>query len=326
MTTYYFGIDAGNSKTQALLADDQGQVLSLIHAGAGNWEGIGLKAAQAVYEQVLAAALAEARLKRNQIAAAGYGLAGYDFPSDDARLRPVVEALGLPGPFFLENDALIIFRAGATRPYGVACISGSGSTKAGRARDGRVFRTWGMRSEMGDWGGGGDICGRALGAVARAEKGISPPTALTPKLLAHYGVESVQALVELTSARGRVSRIDYTHLVFEAAEEGDPVAVEILLHAGEQLAISTNAVIRALDLQNEVFELVLGGSVFNASFGLMRDTLAARVRQVAPRVEVVRLNAPPVVGAVLTAMDEAGLPPDEAVRARLVAGVQARLD
>lgn len=326
MTTYYFGIDAGNSKTHGLIADDQGQVLALVHAGGGNWEGIGLAAAQVVYEQVLNAALAEAGLQREQIAAAGYGLAGYDFPSDDARLRPVVEALGLPGPFFLENDALIIFRAGATRPYGVACISGSGSTKAGRARDGRVFRTWGMASEMGDWGGGGDICRRALGAVARAEKGISPPTALTPKLLAHYEADTVEALVELTSARGEVYRIDYTHLVFEAAQEGDPVATGILLEAGEQLAISTNAVIRALDLQAEAFELVLGGSVFNAEYPLMRNTLAAYVRQFAPLVDIVRLAAPPVVGAVLAAMDEAGLPPDEAVRARLVAQVQARLD
>ena len=325
MTTYYFGIDAGNSKTQGLLADSDGSVLALVNAGSGNWEGIGLEAAGAVYRDVLAAALAQAGLRKEQIAAAGYGLAGYDFPTDDARLRPVVEALGLPGPFFLENDALIIFRAGATRPYGVACISGSGSTKAGRARDGRVFRTWGMAPEMGDWGGGGDICRRALGAVARAEKGITPPTRLAEKLLAHYGAETVQALIEMASARGRVYRIDYAHLVFEAAGEGDPVATQILLDAGTQLALSTNAVIRALDLQRERFELVLGGSVFNAKLPLMVDTLAGHVRQLAPAVEIVRLNAPPVVGAVLAAMDEAGLPPDETVRQRLIAGVQARL-
>ncbi len=324
-TTYYFGIDAGNSKTQGLIADSSGEVLALVNAGSGNWEGIGLESAAAVYQAVLAEALAQAGLRRDQIAAAGYGLAGYDFPSDDARLRPIVAALGLPGPFFLENDALIIFRAGATRPYGVACISGSGSTKAGRARDGRVFRTWGMAADMGDWGGGGDICRRALGAVARAEKGISPPTALTGRLLAHYGAESVTALIERVSARGRDYRIDYTPLVFEAAEQGDPVALEILLEAGEQLAISTNAVIRALDLQDEAFELVLGGSVFNAAFPLMRETLAAHVRRFAPGVEVVRLGAPPVVGAVLAGMDEARLPPDEAVRQRLIAGVRARV-
>ncbi|NPV67770.1 MAG: ATPase [Anaerolineae bacterium] len=323
-TCYYFGIDAGNSKTQGLIADSEGHVLALIHAGGGNWEGIGLEGARAVYADVLARALATAGLTINQIAAAGYGLAGYDFPSDDARLRPVIESLGVPGPFFLENDTLIALRAGTSRPYGVVCISGAGSTKAGRNRAGRIFRTWGLASDFGDWGGGGDLCRAALAAVARAEKGISPPTALTAALLAHYGAADVTGLMELIS-RARVYRNDYTPLIFAVAAAGDPVATEILLHAGQGLARGINAVIRALDMQNEVFELVLAGGVFRAEYPLLRDTLAAEVRAFAPGVEIVRLTAPPVVGAVLLAMDEAGQSPDETIRQRLIAEVLAQL-
>jgi len=321
---HYFGIDAGNSKTQGLIADSEGRVLALINAGGGNWEGIGLEGARAVYADVLARALAAAGLRREQIAAAGYGLAGYDFPSDDARLRPVIESLGVPGPFFLENDTLIALRAGTSRPYGVVCISGAGSTKAGRNRAGRTFRTWGMSPDCGDWGGGGYLCGQALAAVARAAKGISAPTALTPVVLAHYGAADVPDLMEMIG-RSRVYRTDYTPLIFEVAAAGDPVATEILLRGGQKLALGINAVIRALDMQNEIFELVLAGGVFRAEYPLLRDALVAGVRALAPHVEIVRLTAPPVVGAVLLAMDEDGQPPDEAIRQRLIAEVQARL-
>ncbi|MBN1967299.1 MAG: ATPase [Anaerolineae bacterium] len=324
MTGYYFGIDAGNSKTHALIADGDGHVLALAGLGSGNWEGIGLDNTRAVYHEVLARALAEAGLDRAQISAAGYGLAGYDFPSDDTRLRPIVESLELPGPYFLENDALIALRAGTTRPYGVVCIAGAGSTKAGRAPDGRVFRTWGLGGYMGDEGGGGWLCRKAFGAAAQAAKGIGPQTRLTGRLLAHYGAADVTALIEQV-ARGGDYRIDYAHLVFEAAQAADPVAAQILLEGAHSLAAGCQAVIRALAMDDTAFELVLAGGIFQAEYALLRDALAHEVRRVAPGVEVVRLTAPPVVGAILLAMDEHGQSTSAALRARLVAEAQARL-
>lgn len=321
---YYLGIDAGNSKTHALIADSRGQAVGLYTAGPGNWESIGLDGARAVYQQALDGALAEAGLRRADLCAAGYGLAGYDFPSDDARLRPVVESLGVPGPCFLDNDSLIGLRAGTSKPYGVVCISGSGSTKAGRNRRGETFRTWGLAASMGDWGGGGDIAQAAIGAVACAAKGIEPPTALTEPILQHFGAPDVTALMEKLT-RAHEYRIDFVPLVFEVAAAGDAAARSILIRAGRDLARSTNAVIRALDMADEEFELVLAGSVFKATYPLMVDTLSADVRAVAPRVQIVRLTTPPVVGAVLLAMEAADLTPDDSVRLRLQATVQARL-
>lgn len=321
---YYLGIDAGNSKTHALIADSHGQAVGLYTAGPGNWENIGLEGARAVYQEALDGALAKAGLRRADLCAAGYGLAGYDFPSDDARLRPVVESLGVPGPCFLDNDSLIGLRAGTSKPYGVVCISGSGSTKAGRNRRGETFRTWGLAASMGDWGGGGDIAQAAIGAVACAAKGIEPPTALTEPILQHFGAPDVTALLEKLT-RAHEYRIDFVPLVFEVAAAGDAVARSILVRAGRDLARSTNAVIRALGMADEAFELVLAGSVFKATYPLLVDTLSAEVRVVAPRVQIVRLTTPPVVGAVLLAMEAAGLTPDDSVRLRLQATVQARL-
>lgn len=38
---FFLGIDAGATKTHALVADDSGHVLGLGQAGPGNWEGVG---------------------------------------------------------------------------------------------------------------------------------------------------------------------------------------------------------------------------------------------------------------------------------------------
>jgi len=322
--SYYLGLDIGASKTHALIVDAAGGIIGAGSGGPGNWEGVGLDGARQSWVAALEAALADGGIGRDRLCAAAYGAAGYDLPSDDGRLRPLVKSLGVPGPFFLDNDSFIALRAGTSRPYGVVCIAGSGSTKAGRNRQGETFRTWGLSGEMGDWGGGGDICYAAIGAVARAHKSIDPPTALTGLLLAHFGLPNVDALVE-SQIRDCVYRIDFTHLVFQAAADGDTAARTILVRSARALAEATNAVIRGLGMAGESFELVLAGGVFRGEYPLLRDTLTEAVRAVAPGVTVVRLTAPPVVGAALLAMEMAGLAPDENVRHTLIAGAEATL-
>jgi hypothetical protein len=96
-----------------------------------------------------------------------------------------------------------------------------------------------------------------------------------------------------------------------------------LQRAGCELADGANFIVRKLRMEGEDFELVLAGSVFKATEPLLRDTLVAAVRAVAPKARPVCLTAPPAVGSVLMAMEAGGLTPGEEVRARLLEGASA---
>ncbi|MBO9322880.1 MAG: ATPase, partial [Roseiflexus sp.] len=133
---YVLGIDAGGSKTHALIADLEGRVVGWGQSGPGNWEGVGLDGAAAAYAQAVDAALEVAGISRDALIAAGYALAGLDWESDHDRLTPVVTRLGVPGPFILVNDAFGALRAGSADGCGVVVIVGTGSTVAGRNRRG----------------------------------------------------------------------------------------------------------------------------------------------------------------------------------------------
>ena len=61
----YLGIDAGATKTHALIADQDGHVWGGGLSGPGNWEGVGLEGAYQTYAQAMRQALAAA------VAAAG---------------------------------------------------------------------------------------------------------------------------------------------------------------------------------------------------------------------------------------------------------------
>lgn len=323
---FYLGIDAGATKTHALIADQEGHVRGGGHAGPGNWEGVGLDGAYDAYAAAVGEALASAGLKAGDLAGAGYALAGLDFPSDEGRLRPVVEKLGVPGPQVLVNDTYGALRAGTHDGVGVVVISGTGTTVAGCNRRGERFRTFGEGQMLGDVGGAGGFVWLAIQAVARAYTGRGRPTSLTERFVRLCGVEGplemIEGLCRHTIPQPRASSAP---LVFEAAAEGDQVAQDIIRYVGHEQGANAVAIARRLGLLDEPFELVLAGGVFRSGSKLMFDSLVNTVREAAPKVQPVVLRTAPVAGSTLLAMDADGIRATDEVHNRLAEETQALL-
>jgi len=324
----FVGVDAGGTKTHALVADESGEVLGVGRAGTGNWEGVGLDGALAALRQAVGEALSAARTSPQEVTAAGYGLAGLDWPSDEARLRPLVEELGLSGPSVLVNDTFVALRAGAREPWGVVIVAGTGTTVAGRNRRGEMARTPGLGYPFDDWGSAPDLAQAALHAVARAYTGRGPATALSNRLVRLVGAADVADLLEGVS-RWRYNLFplvaDVVRALMEEADGGDGAAREIVLRAGRELGGGAVVVIRRLGMEDEEFDLVLAGGLFRSASPLLLDTLRGTVQAVAPGARPVRLDVPPVVGGVLLAMDAVGWAVTPEVRRRLEEGARHHL-
>lgn len=325
-TGYYLGVDAGGTKTYALIADGLGRVLGWGAAGTANWEVVGLEGARAAIGSALAGALAAAGLCADDLCAAGYGLAGLDWPSDEERLRPVIASLGVPGPQVLVNDAFVGLRAGTDDGCGVVVIAGTGAVVAGRSRTGVSLRTFGLGFQWGDHGGAPELVDLATRAIAHAYIGRGPATCLTELFLQAEGARDVPELAERATRGGQMKpRGRLAPLVFAAAAQGDLVAQTLVAAIGRDLGASAAAITRRLDLGDAPFELVLAGGVFRAGSVLLRDTLLAQVRAVAPQVHLATLTPAPVVGGVLLALDAVGLAAGRSVRECLAQGIQGSL-
>jgi len=97
--------------------------------------------------------------------------------------------------------------------------------------------------------------------------------------------------------------------VVGAARQGDRAARRILEVAGRELGRLGAAVIKRLGMGQDTFAVVPFGGVFKAGelvLGAFRETVAAT----APHAQVALPQFEPVVGAVLVALDDLGMPID----------------
>ena len=302
------GVDVGASKTHAVLVDETGSVLGVGLAGCGNWEVVGLDGAREAVLAALEGALLDAGLARSDIAASAYGIAGLDWPSDRGRLEPVIAALDLEGAWVMVNDAFLPLRAGTVDGVGLGAIAGSGTKVVGRNRAGRTASSFGASYPFTDWGGGGDIAAAAFHAVALAFRDMGPPTAVAERMLLATGCNEVIELLEKVM-RDQVSISGgFAPQVFECAHSGDVVAQSIVRRAGETIGANVLSVAGELDMLDSPFDLVTAGGVFSSRSPLLYESLAESIDERAQQVTMVHWQSPPVVGALLLALDLLGLP------------------
>jgi N-acetylglucosamine kinase-like BadF-type ATPase len=234
------------------------------------------------------------------------GLTCADWADEYTLLRDNVRALGLCNDVRIANDSIIALRGGTSAPYGAIVIAGTGGNCAIRSPKGDEF-IYGFYQED-DLQGASAIGRRAMQAIYRSETGREPATILTARILALFGLASVDDLlradVEDRLEWERVSRI--APLVTQAAFEGDAVAAAILCAFGKGLAELVIAGLTRFSMSGMDVEVVLSGSVFKGG-SLIQEAMLAEFRAAPLKARLINARYEPVVGAALLGMESLGV-------------------
>jgi N-acetylglucosamine kinase-like BadF-type ATPase len=305
---FLLGVDIGGSKSHALIADEQGRAVGFAHAGPGNHEVVGYDGLRQVLVELTTSAAGMADVTVDEIAGAGFGVAGYDWPSERAPTLEAIGAIGLSCPVEAVNDTIIGLIAGAEEGWGVSLVAGTSNNCRGWDRNHREGRVLGNGVFFGENGGSYELILRAMQDVAKAWTRRGPATVLTGKFCDLVGASDAADLLEGLSQERYAIDADAAPLVFDAACAGDAVAREVIRWSAQELGDLAVGVIRQLRLEAEAFDVVLVGSLYNGG-DLFLSPLGETIRAVAPGARLVRLTAPPVVGAVLLGMQAASLDP-----------------
>jgi N-acetylglucosamine kinase-like BadF-type ATPase len=305
---YFLGVDVGGTKTHAMITDENGRACGFATGGPGNWEGVGYDGLTRVLLDVSQRAANAARLKLNQIAGTGMGIGGFDWPSQRQPHLDAIRPLGLHCPLEIVNDATLGILAGASEGWGISIVAGTGCNARGWSQDHkRQGRAVGGNSHWsGEYAGGFDIASRAMQAVAFEWLKRGPATGLTPAFIRYFSARDLDDLIEGVYLQRYRFDHDLVMLVFELARQGDPQALDVMRWAGRELGEIGVGVINQLGFQQEKFDVVLIGSLYDGH-PLLCESLRETILKTAPGAILVRLTVPPVVGAVLLGMEQAGL-------------------
>lgn len=301
---YFLGFDVGSSKTHALIVNEVGACLGFGKAWGGNHQVVGYDGLENVLKESLDQAHEMSGVDLAQIAGAGFGVAGYDFPSDRELHLKAIAALGISCPVEVGNDSVNGLLAGATCGIGVNVTAGSSNNCRGRNKDGKEGRIVGNGSHFGEYGGASEIVRRALQMVNYAWIKRIPPTALTKIFLDAVGAKDELDLMEGLSNQQYHPFPFMAIQILDAARAGDAAAQEVARWAGEELGWLAVSVARQIEMENEDVEIIQSGSVFEAG-ELITNPMHEVVLKYCPNAKLIRLDGPPVVGAVILGMEQA---------------------
>lgn len=325
MSELYLAVDAGNTKTWAGLSTADGELVGLSQGGIGDiYAQDGSDAAKNVILGLIADVLRAAGAGTADIRHGAFLMAGVDWPDDEQlwrhELRPVLGDATLT----VKNDGFALLRCGRLDGQGVSVVLGTGAALAGRGPVKEWALSWWMQHPLGAAG----LVSEALRAVFLAALGLGPPTKLTDVLPALFGATSSESLLEATTRRERA----FTHTAMAsrapsilALADEDPVVAELVRAQAEHVVDYTRTLVRAcgLDRSADPVTVVVGGGLLREPTAPMFTALTTTFAQYDAEVDLRANHAPALVGALLDALAEGGVPLSESVRERLSLAVRA---
>jgi glucosamine kinase len=310
---YYLGVDAGGTKTEFILGDETAE---LARARTGTIKR--MKAGEETTESNLASGLSQLTaatgVSMQSISRCCIGTAGESVPLVVDWLR---EAFGrhVSGELILLGDVEIALDASFFGKRGVLVLAGTGSNVAGRTAEGKIVTAGGWGPAMADQGSGHFIGleGLRRGFLAIDQRRAS---ALLDNVRTHWGLASLEELIEFANANPAPDFSNLAPLVVCLAEQGDPVAREVLEAAGTYLAYLGGLVIENMRSKEAVgvaelpetpspWEFVLpdvaiAGSILE-HVSSVRKAMTAALQQRYPALVVLQTPADPCAGALWNA-------------------------
>ncbi len=294
---FVLGVDGGGSHTRARLANARGETIGNGEAGASNPHAMGMS--NAAHEIIVAIerAFEDAHMPRQPITAACLGIAGVGRTDERDEFSRWAGA-AISRRIVVTSDGGIVLGAGSDENWGIALIAGTGASAWGKTLDGRTARASGWGYLIGDEGSAFHVAQQALRSVTQAADGRGAETKLLPAILDFWNLREPMELVTRVYRSG-LKPNDIAELAFvvqRVAEQGDPVARELLAGAGDALATAIIAVARALKIEGEEIPIALAGG-FVLGVDLARARMLDALRMMDYRFKV-QLVDEPVVGAV----------------------------
>lgn len=309
MDQFFLGIDAGGTKTEAVIANQNGEVIGKGRSSAANLHNLPL---DLVYEHIGEAVIrAKETAKENgavinpyDFKAICWGQAGLDILSDRQRLfayiqqMPSYRRIFNSSRMFVCRDGFIGLKAGTSENWGICLIASTGSNCYGVDQSGNETTAGGWGYLLGDEGSAYYLGLQLLKQVVREYDGRQSVSSLTALVLRRLKLSTVPDLIEWIY-RGQVpvqAIADLSQLFLEREVVETTLGKICLEQVASALAQAYEAVINKLSLP-KTFPVVLVGGLYQLGTEFTTP-VSEVVKKKTPEVKIIQATKTPAEAAV----------------------------
>ena len=289
---YFVGIDAGGTKTDFLLCDENENQIKRVTLGGGNPNDIGIDACIKLLSEGLDELCGD--ITPDGVFA---GVSGGGYGENAKKINEFLK-LRFPNSH-VDNgtDVLNIIHCSKSAKNVGALICGTGNAFFLRV-DGELLRFGGWGYLFDNGGSGYDIGRDAIRFMLESEeKGANLTSTLYVLLREKLGDSAINSLSSIYAKGGQIKAYiaSFAPLVFDAYEKGDVAAVSIINNNVAAVASILNAAFSYVG-SNSIDEIMCAGGLFNSS-----DFYSLLAKEIV--VPLTRLSISPVLGACRLAMN-----------------------
>jgi len=225
----FLGIDGGATKTEFVLFTVSGKILKQFTLTGSNPSDIGMEGCIAILTQGINTCLSE----HPDISGVFAGLSGVSAGANDNQVIDLLKLHFKHLKVTVDNDAINVLSSG-DNSVELAMICGTGSVVYARKRNQTIrYGGWGYLFDFA--GSGYDIGRDAVTACFAYEDGLGEYTAIHPLMMKKLGTKVWDAC-GLLYDKGKPFIASMTPLVFEAYNQNDKIATEIVNKTAHRLA------------------------------------------------------------------------------------------
>lgn len=307
----FLGVDGGGTKTDFLLIDESGRILSRQREGSAYYLETGVEGLRALLARGITATLAQGSVSAGDLSFAFVGLPAH---GEDSRLLPVLDAAPaevLPARRYRCGNDMVCGWAGALAGRdGINIVAGTGSIAYGEFA-GRTARGGGWGELFSDEGSAYWVAREGLSLFSRMSDGRTARGPLHVLLREHFALQDdldICAAVYGPPPMTRSAIAALAPLVAQAARAGDEKARSLFAAASLELAAVVHALRDRLEVpESHALPVSYSGGMFQFA-DLLMEPFRAALSDSGRAYEFTPPRLSPEAGAVLYAARLAGMP------------------
>jgi len=298
---YFLGFDGGGTKTECVLASDDGRIITRASGGPSNPVRAGYTRAWFSLSDAADAVLKHEKITTRQIRGVCAGIGGAARTGVARRVKAFFER-GYPNADVqVTTDLAIAHEAAFGGSEGIILLVGTGSAAFGRDASGRTVRAGGRGPWISDEGSAFDIGRRAVQAFVLADEHRGPATGISDHIFEFLQVRNWDLLSEMIAKNSGAVFPRTFPLVAELAEKGDAVSREILAGAAASLASLVASVAHELGWRDRDVPLAkVGGASGRSKY--FDSAIETELGKLVPRIIAVPVKVSPAEAAVRLAV------------------------